>query len=156
MTHALLINPHDMTVTSVSLEKGRYAYLDSMKALMDIPDGLIDIVTLDHSSKGDVTMIVDDEGLYVPDQKFFTFAGLKQPFAGKALLTGTNHEGETVSLPSVITPDLVKSRIRWLGSADSLEHNIQLGFIDRPRTAIGGFGKPMETVWEWTPDQTRK
>ena len=44
---------------------------------------------------GDV-IYVDDEGLYVEDQRFFMIEGYPHPLAGYGLLLGTDDEGESV------------------------------------------------------------
>ena len=60
-----------------------------------------------------VDMILDDEGLLKDSnsQTYFKFGIGSQPFAGKALIVGTNDEGETVSLPENITTEKVFERI---------------------------------------------
>lgn len=61
-----------------------------------------------------VTMWVDGEGFLKPDVPVFYLRGSHQPYAGRALLLGTDEEGEDVSLgnfeASLITTRLV---VRW-------------------------------------------
>jgi hypothetical protein len=44
---------------------------------------------------GDV-IYVDDEGLYVEDQRFFMIKGVPSPLAGYGLLLGTDDEGDSI------------------------------------------------------------
>jgi len=56
----------------------------------------IEIVYID----GGEIMYVDEEGLYRDNQSFFVYTsddGVKTPFAGKAIVLGTNGAGESAS-----------------------------------------------------------
>jgi hypothetical protein len=66
----------------------------------------------DFNSFGD-TVFVDDEGLINgKDQEFFLIGDYPSPLAGKALVLGTNQEGESVE-PSM-TIEQVAVRVDWI------------------------------------------
>ncbi len=62
------------------------------------------------SDLGD-TMFLDDEGLYKEDQVFFEWKGYSQPLAGRALILGTDQEGESCDVR--LTRDDVIRSIKW-------------------------------------------
>ena len=64
------------------------------------------------SERGD-TLFVDDEGLINgKEQAFFGWMGYPQPLAGKALLLGTDINGESVA--TTLTLDEVNESVVWL------------------------------------------
>jgi len=66
----------------------------------------------DFNEFGD-TVFVDDEGLINgKDQEFFLIGDYPTPLAGKALVLGTNQEGESVE-PSM-TIEQVAVRVDWI------------------------------------------
>lgn len=60
-----------------------------------------------------ITLYVDEEGLYRPDQQFFQIAGYPSPLAGRALMVGPpDTEGNDTELElGLIT---VSSLIEWV------------------------------------------
>ena len=57
------------------------------------------------------TLFVDDEGLYVKDQRYFKVAGYPQPLAGRGLLLGTNEEGDSVDATAKLS--VIEKIIEW-------------------------------------------
>jgi len=66
---------------------------------------------------GDV-IYVDDEGLYVEDQRFFLFEGAGTPLAGYGLILGTDGEGNSVdavtSIERVAFKTIFNSNLRMV------------------------------------------
>lgn len=137
---ALLIDPFTQTTTEVDMGNGK---LDDLKKAISLENGLIDIVFLGHG----YDLIVDDEGLFKKDQKFFLLSGSTTILAGKCLLTCTDKDGDTTGVPEGLTPEHFATHINWVGDVNSLERLIVLGRIQRPQTAING-----EVVWQWSPE----
>jgi hypothetical protein len=104
MARAILIDPFTETVSQVTLVDTK---LQTLKNLIEC-----EIITMTGLADG-VDMILDDEGLLKDSnsQAYFKFGIASQPFAGKALIVGTNEEGETVSLPENITTEKVFERV---------------------------------------------
>lgn len=146
MTRAILIDPRTQTLSEVTTPDDSSKTLDCWKLLMDIPSGLIDVVSI----MPEVDLIVDDEGLTEPNQRFFTFVGSKGLLSGKAILTGTNSDGETISLDPRVTIGDLQTRVIWLGDAVNVERNIALGLMNRPQTRING-----EVVWQWSAEDAK-
>jgi len=103
---AFFINPFSKKITTVDYD-GDWQKIGQM---IDACRGLFNVVTLDHN--GDAAF-VDDEGLYVEDQTFWIHRNYPQPLAGKALLLGTDPEGNSVE-PKTSYEDLVGD-IRFIG-----------------------------------------
>ena len=75
--------------------------------------GLLDcryfgVVRIDDSE----TLYVDDEGLYVENQRFFTWNGYPNPLAGRGLILGTNEDGE--SIDTDMEPEDVEKLVTFL------------------------------------------
>ena len=65
------------------------------------------------------TLFVDDEGLYVKDQRYFKVAGYPQPLAGRGLLLGTNEEGDSVDAKAKLS--VIEKVIEWCPEGMSVE-----------------------------------
>ena len=50
---------------------------------------------------------VDDEGLFVPNQRFFYIEGQYQPLAGNAIIVGTDDQGRSIA-PKITLDELKK------------------------------------------------
>lgn len=89
-------------------------------------------------------LFLDDEGLFVEGQTFFILEGYPQPLAGKALVMGTDEEGESmdapVSLALLKTPNL----IRWCDRNTAALY-AKMGFFDTTVTSWDGDGGVAET-----------
>jgi hypothetical protein len=82
MMRAILIDPFTQTIEEVDYS-GDYKDIYSL-----IECDLFTTVYLPNTS--DDTLFVDDEGLYVENQRFFKIDGFEQPLAGRGLLLGTD------------------------------------------------------------------
>ena len=104
MARAILIDPFTETVSQVILADTK---LQTLRTLINC-----EIITMTGLADG-VDMILDDEGLLKDSnsQGYFKLGIGSQPFAGKALIVGTNEEGETVSLHENITTEKVFERV---------------------------------------------
>jgi len=108
---AILIDPFAQTITAIELPKGNW--LKEAYKLMHCE--LVDTVRWHN---GIDTILVDDEGLFVPtdDQQYFAVVNNKHEaavLAGRALLVGgADDEGETLDVSASIED--VKVRIAWM------------------------------------------
>jgi len=101
---AILIDPFTETVSQVTLVDTK---LQTYYNLLGCS-----LITMTGLANG-IDMILDDEGLLKDSesQAYFKFGIGSQPFAGKALIVGTDDEGETVSLPENVTTEKVFERV---------------------------------------------
>jgi hypothetical protein len=92
---AFLIDPTAKTVTETD-------FVGDFREIQKVID--VDMFTVIRISPDNI-MYLDDEGLYVEDQKFFAFKGYPQNLAGKALILG-DKDGDsadsTLTLEQVI------------------------------------------------------
>lgn len=104
MARAILIDPFTETVSQVTLVDTK---LQTLRNLIEC-----EIITMAGLANG-VDMILDDEGLLKDSnsQAYFKIGIGSQPFAGKALVVGTDDEGNTVSLPESVTTEKVFERV---------------------------------------------
>ena len=123
MTRAILIDPFTETVSQVTLVDTK---LQTLRTLIDC-----DIITMTGLADG-VDMILDDEGLLKDSssQAYFKIGINSQPFAGKALIVGTDDEGNTVSVPENITTEKVFEKVIFFKpSEEYLEQSKEIKFI---------------------------
>ena len=123
MTKAILIDPFNETVSQVTLVDTK---LQTIRTLIDC-----EIITMTGLANG-VDMILDDEGLLKDSesQAYFKFGIGSQPFAGKALIVGTDDEGNTVSIPENVTTEKVFEKIIFFKpSKKYLEESCKIEFI---------------------------
>ena len=99
----ILINPHEETITEVEYS-GNYKEIYS----------LIDCRTFDCVRITPYEdMYIDDEGLLMDNQRYFTLLGTGlNNFAGKALLLSHDDEGETTATNWTLQD--VKNMVQWL------------------------------------------
>lgn len=87
---AYLIDPHKWQVTPVDYS-GDWQDISKL-----IEADRFDVVTTPEG----MSVYVDDDGLFQPDQAFFVWERIPQPLAGKALVLGpVDAEGETQACP---------------------------------------------------------
>lgn len=99
---AYLIDPADQTIETVHYD-GDWKTISYW----------INSDTFDVASTEDLSIYIDDEGLFKPDQAFFTITGFPQPLAGRALVLGPpDEDGETTECP--LNPSQVASRVRFV------------------------------------------
>jgi len=90
MIHGLLIDPFEQIVTEVELSEDS-TFADAKKHMQ--LDGPLDVVTLSD----DTMVIVDDEGLFKNNNRYFKLSEFHQPLAGRAIIVGYDDEGATIS-----------------------------------------------------------
>ena len=96
----ILINPFDETIKEVEYT-GDYREIYS----------LIECTTFDCVRLTEIDdMYIDDEGLLINDQRYFSING--NNYAGKALLLSHDDEGETKATNSTLQE--AKDMIQWL------------------------------------------
>ena len=120
---AILIDPFTETVSQVTLVDTK---LQTYYNLLGC-----DLITMAGLANG-VDMILDDEGLLKDPktQAYFKMGIGSQPFAGKALVVGTDDEGNTVSLPENVTTEKVFQRVIFFKPSEKyLAESCEMKFI---------------------------
>ena len=98
----ILINPLDKTIKEV-------VYTGDFREIYDLVDcRTFDCVMVDSEND----MYIDDEGLYVDDQRYFRMVELGANYAGKALILSHDDEGDSVS--TTLSIEEVKDIVEWL------------------------------------------
>tara|TARA_B100000424_G_scaffold57448_1_gene41486 strand:+ start:2608 stop:3072 length:465 start_codon:yes stop_codon:yes gene_type:complete len=80
-----------------------------------------------YGFRNEDTLYVDDEGLLLKENHAFEFTydnGHTQPLMGKALVLGTDAEGESVAVKSTL--EEVASKVNWIGKVNI--YHSQMGF----------------------------
>ncbi len=96
----ILINPHEETITEVE-------YSGNYKEIYDIIDcRTFDVATIYNTQD----IYVDDEGLLIDNQRFFSIND--RTFGGKGLLLSHDDEGETKS--TNLDLQIVQDMVQWL------------------------------------------
>jgi hypothetical protein len=96
----ILINPFDTTIKEV-------VYTGDFREIYDLIDcRSFDCVSLDNEDD----MYLDDEGLLVNNQRFFSIKGGN--YGGKALLLSHDDEGESTA--TTLTLQEVEDMVEWL------------------------------------------
>jgi len=108
MMRAILIDPFTQTIEEVD-------YSGDYKDIY----GLIQCELFSTVYCLEDTLFVDDEGLYVKDQRYFKVAGYPQPLAGRGLLLGTNEEGDSVDATAKLS--VLEKVIEWCPEGMSVE-----------------------------------
>lgn len=98
---AILIDPHAQTIAEVEHNGDFRQIYELIKA------ECFTTIRLDDRN----ALYLDDEGLYKPEQAFFEFGTYPQPLAGRGLILGFNHAGETV--PATISIDTIMQNVKW-------------------------------------------
>lgn len=101
-----LVDPFERTVTEVEVpyrEKGLQAFYELLQC------ETFDVARIHEN--GDV-LYVDDDGLFKPGNQFFLAADYPQPLCGRALLLGTDTDGETI--PPKLGMDWLRENIKFL------------------------------------------
>lgn len=103
---SFLIDPFNQKI-EVAIYSGDYK---DISKIIEADSGLFDVVRL--YANQDVAF-VDDEGLYVENQKFWIHKNYPTPLAGKALVLGTDDEGDSISPATSI--EQLKDDIKFIG-----------------------------------------
>ena len=99
---AILIDPKERTISEVDYD-GDWR---NISKLIDC-----DLFSCVYIPKDD-SIYVDDEGLYRENQSFFKWSTYDSPLAGKALILGTNDEGESIACTHTV--EEVKQNVKWM------------------------------------------
>ena len=103
---AFVVDPFNQKIEPV-IYTGDYK---DISKLIEASSGLFDVVRL--YANQDVAF-VDDEGLYVENQKFWIHKNYPTPLAGKSLILGTDDEGDSISPATPI--EQLKDDVRFIG-----------------------------------------
>ena len=109
MMQAILIDPYTQTIEEVEYS-GDWR---DIKTLLGCE--LFTTVYLDDVD----SIYVDDEGLYVEDQKFFKLQGYPQPLAGRGLVLGSTEDGDSADCETTI--EQVREMITWCPEGTHVE-----------------------------------
>lgn len=122
MTKAILIDPFTETVSNVTLVDTKIQTIYNLLGC--------DLITITSAFGAD--MILDDEGLLKDSdsQAYFKIGIDSQPYAGKALLVGSDEEGNFASLPENLTTEKVFEKVIFFKpSKNHLEESREIKFI---------------------------
>lgn len=118
---AILINPFEREITTVIRSedyKDIYTYLSR-------PDFSVNTFAVVHwDDYNDI--FIDDEGLYVENQAFFSIAGTHSELvlAGMGLILGHDGEGETID--TYLSIDAIRSAVSWKEPQDRPELKFEI------------------------------
>jgi hypothetical protein len=120
MIKAILIDPFTETILNVTLVDTKLKTIYSLLGC--------NIITITNLQDG-IDMILDDEGLLKDkeSQAYFKFGLHSQPFAGKALVIGTNDEGDFASLPKKVSIDKINNQVIFFKpSQETLDESLEI------------------------------
>ena len=127
MTRAILIDPFTETIMEVMMVDTK---LQTIKNLIDCEIITVAGIGTSNQYRG-IDLILDDEGLLKDSehQAYFKYGIQSQPYAGKALMVATDDEGETVSLPEIITVEKVSEKVIFFKpSQKTLDESTKMTF----------------------------
>ena len=127
MTRAILIDPFTETIIEVMMVDTK---LQTIKNLIDCEIITVAGIGTSNQYRG-IDLILDDEGLLKDSehQAYFKYGIQSQPYAGKALMVATDDEGETVSLPEIITVKKVSEKVIFFKpSQKTLDESTKMTF----------------------------
>jgi len=127
MTRAILIDPFTETIIEVMMVDTK---LQTIKNLIDCEIITVAGIGTSNQYRG-IDLILDDEGLLKDSehQAYFKYGIQSQPYAGKALMVATDDEGETVSLPEIITVEKVSEKVIFFKpSQNTLDESTKMTF----------------------------
>jgi hypothetical protein len=137
---AILVNPFDRTITEVDDDFNNYkviqSYLANGKADGDKRCFMGSGPRLGVVAGKPIHTYVDDEGLFRPDQSFFTLAGYPSPLAGYMLVLASTYDGNEDDLPKQATAEQLKNSINWIsrGHASAIVQPITISTFDKDFT----------------------
>ena len=102
---AILINPFDETIEEIE-------YSGNWRDISNLIE--CDMFTVAYFDDTDDSVYVDDEGLYVENQAFFTIGSYPPPRAGRGLLLGTDEEGDSTDCKTTL--EEAKAMVQFLGT----------------------------------------
>jgi Domain of unknown function (DUF3846) len=122
LTRGILIDPFTETVSNVTLVDTK---LQTIYNLLGC-----NLITITSAFGAD--MILDDEGLLKDSnsQAYFKIGIGSQPYAGKALLVGSDSEGNFASLSESLTTEKVFEKVIFFKPSENhLEESREIKFI---------------------------
>ena len=102
--NAILVDPFTQTTKEISVTSDYKQW----KEILEIKSP-IDVVTLNSET----AVIVDDEGLFNEDTRYFKLPDYHQPLAGRAIVVGIDEDGEITDYNSGVS-DSSYLKIKWM------------------------------------------
>ena len=90
------------------------------------------------------TLYVDDEGLYVKNQRFFNLKGYPQPLAGRGLVLGYTLDGD--STDSSLTVSQVQDMVSWYPEGLTVEPSFEVLGFNEPEDILEALGIDPKTL----------
>ena len=118
---AILINPFEREITTV-IRSDNYKDIYNYLSTDDFSVNNFAVVHWDEFND----IFIDDEGLYVDDQAFFSIAGTRSELvlAGKGLILGHDSEGDTTDTD--LTLEEIRSAVTWKEPQDRPEIKFEI------------------------------
>ena len=118
---AILINPFEREITTV-IRSDNYKDIYNYLSTDDFSVNNFAVVHWDEFND----IFIDDEGLYVDDQAFFSIAGTHSELvlAGKGLILGHDSEGDTTDTD--LTLEEIRSAVTWKEPQDRPEIKFEI------------------------------
>lgn len=138
MMQAILIDPFTETIEVVDYS-GDWQDIStllgcSLFTTIDLGDN--DIYDSDLGDSD--TLYVDDEGLYVEDQRFFNLEGYPQPLAGRGLVLGYTPDGN--STDSSLTVSEIQDMVKWCPEGLTVEPRFEVRGFDSAEELLEALG----------------
>lgn len=108
MIKGIFIDAQTKSVSSIVLKKD--SVYEALKKWVGSP------FTVGTILENEDTVFVDDEGLINGTRYFFELEGAHQPFAGNALIFGSDTEGDSISVKSKL--DAIRRRVTFLSALE--------------------------------------
>jgi hypothetical protein len=102
--NAILVDPFTQTTKEITVTSDYKQW----KEILEITSP-IDMVTLNSET----AVIVDDEGLFNEDTRYFKLPDYPQPLAGRAIVVGIDEDGEITDYNSGVS-DSSYLKIKWM------------------------------------------
>jgi hypothetical protein len=118
----ILINAAEKTVSLIEEDSSASGWLDRMYEILNVKTIAGAYAEIDGKH---ITLTVDDEGMFRTDD-FFILKGAYQPFAGSAILSTVDRDGEMDNVG--LTEEFVKSKVKFMNRA-TLRRKMEEGKI---------------------------
>ena len=83
------IDPYEKSISVIEIDGSLQSYYKAMST-ETIGVNMMELVKVDREND----IYVDEEGLFKPDQRFFTITGGVQPYAGIGIAVGSTPDGD--------------------------------------------------------------
>lgn len=114
MIKAIMIDPYEQTIEVVDYS-GDWKDIGGLLGCE-----LFTSVYIDHMD----TMFIDDEGIYVENQRYFKIGDMPTPLAGKALVLGTDDEGDSTDCVSTVKD--IQDMVEWCPEGLTVEPRFEV------------------------------